>query len=274
MGRSITDISMSIGGRDSRGKLTGMPELLREMELYHISHAAVWHEVALMDPASGNRLMKEEAARTDGRAGVCAILDPALDEECLPGEGSLTERLRAFAPECVRILPEFARTVFHPVYWRAILEAADALRLPLIIDEEYTPEFFARLPEISAAYPGIRFVLLRCGLWRGRYVFGLLRECPNVYFTTDTMLDYGQIEEITEKGGSGRLLFASRYPEMSPSGALGLALYADIPEKERDGILSGNWEAIRYGADRSGREDMPCGEPEGRACADRKEDRP
>jgi predicted TIM-barrel fold metal-dependent hydrolase len=74
----------------------------------------------------------------------------------------------------------------------------------------------------------------------------LVRKCKNVYFTIEKMLDYMQIEEIYELAGCDKLLFGSEFPELPHAGALGLAMYADIPAEEREKILYKNWEDIRY----------------------------
>ncbi len=242
----IIDMNMFLGGRDALGKPVTNDMLLETLEAYQIEHAVCYHTYALLDPQHGNGLMAEAARNSRHKLGVCAVLDPILGAACLPGEGNLTERLRSFAPEAARIFPDNARTVFHPFYWEEILSAANALSLPLIVDCEYTAEFFCQLPDISAQYPCIKFVLIRYGLCRSRHIMPLLQKRSNVYFTIEQMLDYLQIEEINEKYGCGRLLFGSGYPALPPDGALGTAIYASIPVADRQKILAHNWEAIRY----------------------------
>ena len=241
----IIDVNLSVGGRDSYGKTVDLDAVLAQMELYRIDHAVCWHEYAMLDPQSGNTRMRELADRADGKLGVSAVLDPILGEQSLPGSGSLADRLKAFGPESVHIFPTDNRTVFVPFYWEEILQAVNALGLPLIIDDEYLPEFFAALPEAAAQYPEVKFILVRYGLCRSRHILPLLQKCENVFFTIENMLDSGQLEEIREKAGVGNLLFGTSWPKLSPSGALGLALYAQIPEEDREKILFRNWEAIR-----------------------------
>ena len=240
----ITDMNVSIGGRDARGKVADIAELTRIMDHYGIAHAACSHEYALLDPMSGNALMMETAAVSDGKIGATVILDPALGKDNLPGEGSLKDRLAKCHPEAVRICPIPDRSVFSVFYWEEILDAVNSQGLPLIIDYEYPPEFFLELPKAAESYPSVKFVLIRYGLCRSRLIMPLLEKCTNVYFTAEVMLDYLQIEEIAERYGTNRLLFGSGYPRLAPSGALGLILYADISDDEKEKILHGNWEEL------------------------------
>ncbi len=242
----IIDINLTIGGRDNSGRLMDMKSLLRLMDDNGITHGVCYHQFAKLDPKQGNTLMAELAAKTQGRIGVCAVLDPILDAENLSGEGGLTERLRAFAPECIRIFPDDCRVPFHPFYWEEILNAANELSMPLLIDCGYTPDFWCRLPDIALQYPNVKFVLLGQGCCNSRVIMPVLRRCGNVYFTAERMCDHLQIEEITEECGVSNLLFGSGYPARPHAGALGLALYADITPEQRENILSKNWEEIRY----------------------------
>jgi len=241
---SITDINMYLGIRDCHRKEVDMTELIRIMDHFRITHAACTHDYCLVDPKHGNVLMKEEAAKTGGRVGVTVFIDPSLGQDCLPGDGGLYERLRDFAPEAVRIAPS-DRAVFSAFYWDEVLDAVNRLKLPLIIDSDYSSDFMIKLPEVAAEYKDIKFILVHYGLCRSRHIFPLIKKCSNVYFTIESMLDNLQVEEICERGGADKLLFGSGYPKFSPSGALGLGLYADISDEDREKIMYKNWEVIK-----------------------------
>lgn len=241
----ITDINVSVGNRDATGKLIEAEDLLKMMDGNHIGHAVAYHEHALLDPMDGNGKMMELAAASKERLEACAVLDPVLGKDNLPGNGSLANRLKNAGIRCIRIFPEHLKMIFYPLYWKEILTAANDLELAFIIDEDYSGEFFARLPKIARSYPKIKFILLRCGLWRSRYIFPLIAGYKNVFFTAEHMLDYKQIEEICSRGGADQLLFGTGYPKLPVEGALGLTFYADISEEEREKILYKNWERIR-----------------------------
>lgn len=240
----IIDMNLSVGGMDADGVEIDAAYLYRLMDTYRIGEAVCWHQHALLDPADGNRKMVQIAAASQGRLHTCAILDPMLGADNLPGTGNLKERLQQMKPACLRVFPTANRMVWHPFYWEEILDAAQALALPLILDGEYTQDVFCNLPQMSLDYPDIKFIMIRYGACNGRHIMPLLAKCRNVYFTIDRMLDHLQIEEIWEKQGADKLLFGSGYPERPMEGILGLALYADIPANAREQILYKNWEAM------------------------------
>jgi predicted TIM-barrel fold metal-dependent hydrolase len=194
--------------------------------------------------------MAEISKASGGRIGICAVVDPSLGADSLPGEGTFKQRLSVLGAEAIRIFPTHLRVAFHPLYWDEIFEAANELSMPVIIDENYCPEqvseVFYQLPDMASKYPNIKFIVIRYGINGGRNIMPLLCKCKNVYFTIEKMLDYMQIEEIYENAGCDKLLFGSEYPELKPAGTLGLVMYADIPESEREKILYKNWEDIRY----------------------------
>lgn len=241
----IIDVNLTLGGRDSMGNEIDLARLLSLMDDYRIDRGVCYHQHALLDPKDGNRKMRQLAQSSGGRLSVCAVLDPILGPENLPGTGSLRDRLAAFQPACLRIFPAFVRLPFHAFYWDEILDAANGLSLPLIVDCEYTDQFFCDLPDISARYPNIKFILIRQGCCQGRRILPLLQKRDNVYFTVERMLDNLQLEEIEERCGCDRLLFGSGYPERPHAGALGLTLYANITEENREKILCKNWEEMQ-----------------------------
>ena len=248
----IIDMSVSLGKRDSKGRVVTPELLLDMMKTYRIDHAVAYHDYACLEHKVGNALMKEIADKSGGKIGLCVTIDPILGADNLPGEGSLTERLSAIGAECMRIFPKQDRVTFHPFYLGEIFEAANELSMPIIIDDVFSPSspamFFAMIPEISKQYPRAKFVVIRYGTCASRHIFPIVKNCKNVYFTIEKLLDYMQLEEIFEIAGScDNLLFGSCFPEVPPAGALGTAFYADIPESEREKILYKNWEGIRYG---------------------------
>ena len=244
-GFKITDVNMCMGSRDANSKLVDVTELKRIMDHYGIQHAACTDEYWIVNPLQANINMKKYADESDGKIGFTAYLDSSIGADNLPGEGTLVERLKALSPESTRIYPVSGRSTFTAFYWEEILAAVNELKLPLIVDGSYSDTLFVQLPEIARTYPDIKFVLVRNGCCHMRQIIPLLKKLDNVYFTVETMLDNLQIEEIYEKCGVEKLLYGSSYPLLAPSGALGLVLYADIPDAAKQKILNDNWEGIR-----------------------------
>ncbi len=242
----IIDMNLTIGGRDNSGRLMDIGYLLQLMQDNRIDHGVCYHQHAKLDPMSGNALMASLCAETQGKVSVCAVLDPILGKDNLPGEGTLTQRIRAFKPACLRVFSDECRVPFHPFYWEEILDAANELGMPLIVESAYPMDFWCRLPDIARQYPNVKFVILGYGVCSSRIVMPVLKKCPNVYFTIERMTDHLQIEEIAQLYGTGQLLFTGGYPGRPHAGALGLAVYADITAEQRENILCKNWEGICY----------------------------
>ena len=240
----IIDINMSLGSRDYAGREVTLSHLLAVMEDYHIDHGVCYHYHALLDPKDGNSKMAALAKESGGKLSVCAVLDPILGADNLPGEGTLQERLAQFKPACLRVFPDTAKVPFHPIYWEEILDAANALALPVIVDCAYDNNFYTNLPQTVLEYPDVKFILIREGCCRSRRIVPLLQKRENICFTTERMLDNLQIEELEERCGCDKLLFGSGYPEVCHSGPLGLNLYANITEENREKILCKNWEGM------------------------------
>ena len=240
----ITDVNLTLGGKDHSGREIDLAYLLSRMEEYRIHSGVCYHQHALLDPKDGNCKMAQLAAHSNGKLHICAVLDPILGADNLPGEGTLQERLAVFKPACLRIFPAFVRLPFHAFYWQEILEAADCLGLPLLVDCEYTDDFFCNLPDISAQYPNVKFILIRQGCCQGRRILPLLQKRKNVYFTIERMVDHLQLEELEEKCGCENLLFGTGFPERPHAGTLGLVLYANISQENRERILYKNWEEM------------------------------
>lgn len=247
----IIDMNVTIGAKDSKGNFVTPNSLLEMMKNYNIDRVVAYHALAKFEHGSGNALMSKIAKESGEKIGMCAVLDPVLEEKSLEGTGTLSQRLRACGAEAVRIFPSELRVAFHPFYLGNIFDSANELGLPLIIDEDFAhsstvPEIFYHLPDIAKLYPKIKFIITRYGICNSRHIIPLATKLENVYFTVDKMLDHMQIEEICEKGAENKLLFSCCYPETTPAGALGLTLYANITDAQKKKILSENWEEIRY----------------------------
>jgi len=243
----ILDINTGIGRPLRARRFIDAEGLLRYMDDYGIAEAVTYHAEALREPYKGNALMLEQAEKTP-RLHPCLVVDASLEDLGIPGEGSVLQRLKAARPAALRIFPVSQKQRFQSFYGAAIFEAADALRLPLIVTPPYKPEFWQELPRVAADYPNMPIVILQFGFNQSRTVFPVLKGCRNVYFDISHMLDCGQVEEICQRFGSSNLLFGSNLPQQEPSGPLGLLLYNKrITEAQKQDIAAGNWKRLEGG---------------------------
>ena len=95
----IIDMNVCIGKADVHGKNIDLQALLQMMEQNNIEHAVAYHEYALAEHKSGNALMQKISEESNGKVGVCAVIDPGLGADSLPGDyhGDLTAKGYAYA---------------------------------------------------------------------------------------------------------------------------------------------------------------------------------
>jgi predicted TIM-barrel fold metal-dependent hydrolase len=121
------------------------------------------------------------------------------------------------------------------------------LRLPLFLDAAEAPAF-ADLPALCRDYPDMPVVLLRQPFNSSRALTPLLEKLPNFYLDIAITVDTGYLEELAEnRCGSEKLLFGSGMPLFEPSGALGLVMYSALGQRDKENILSANWERLEGG---------------------------
>lgn len=244
----IIDINTAIGASSKAWRFTDEVSLISNMDDYRIGSAVAWHTRSQADPYEGNARMTKIASASGGRILPCLFLDSSLDDLGLPGTGSVQDRLRAANPSAVRVLQGAAsHFCMNRFYAQDLLAPLNGMRMPLIIDGDYSREFLFALPDMAAAYPDIPMILLRFGFNESRAVYPLLKHASNIYFDMSTMIDCGCIEEIVRKFGSDRLLFGSGLPHYVPAGPLGLLLYARISETDRENIAHANFERLEGG---------------------------
>lgn len=240
----IVDVNLSIGKRDESGTLIDAEYIKNFMRNFCITHAVAYHEHSKTDPKDGITKMMKISEESEGKIGICAVLDPILGADNLPGDGNLIKRLSMVQAEAVRIFPSECRVPFQLFYWKEILDAAKECHLPIIIDGSYPSEFFWHLPEILSEYSENNFILIRQGVCQSRIIMPLLRKFKNVYFTVERMADYDSMEELAEEFDCQGLLFGSDHPTHRVEAELGLVLFADISHEQKERILFKNWEEM------------------------------
>ena len=74
-----------------------------------------------------------------------------------------------------------------------------------------------------------------------------MRECPNIMVETSNFAGQGYIDYVVKEFGAQRLLFGSFMPVNDPLVSIGMIIDADIGEKEKLMIASGNIKRIIEG---------------------------
>lgn len=244
----IIDINTAVGAATKSWRFTEVDSLISYLDDYRIGASLTYNALADRDPELGNAQMLEIAKASNGRIKPCFLLEPVLDTLGIPGTGTVIERLKAAKPSACRVTqgqgPHFWMDKF---YAQDMLAPLNELHMPLIIDGAYTSEFWHHLPDMAQAFPNIPMIIVRYGLNEARTIHPLLKYTSNVYFDMAVMIDAGGIEEVVEKFGSTRLLFGSGLPSFVPAGSLGMLMYAQISDQDKENIAHANFERLEGG---------------------------
>lgn len=243
----LIDFNCGIGAPFKSERYTTAEGLLHWMDEYRISRALCYHSEAMREPEMGNGLMIEECRKSSGRLALCFATNPTLVTLGIPGQGAPEQRIKAAKPSALRVFPEEQDYLFSSFYAESILSVAEKLHLPIVVDMKYTQNFLTELPKTCMDFPNVPIILPRFGFRKSQYIFPLLQKLPNLYLDVSMMVDVAQIEEIVERFGSEHLLYGSGLPNYVPDGGLGLLMYAQIPDRDRQNVLHANFERLEGG---------------------------
>ncbi len=103
------------------------------------------------------------------------------------------------------------------------------------------------ISDISRQYPDIPIIIDGGNskeLMFNGYFYQLLEKSENVYLETHNLLGFNQIEDLTEKFGSKKLILGSYFPFYPEYLSYERIKYARISQGDKNNILSGNIKTI------------------------------
>jgi predicted TIM-barrel fold metal-dependent hydrolase len=243
----IIDINVQVGPSMAPVRFNAVPGLMVHMDKYRISAAVVSHTAAPMNPWVYNEEMTRIARESASRIMACHVLDPLLAEKSEPGSGTLAARLRTLRPAAIRMLPRTTNYPLNAFFCGHVLSVLNELRLPLLLGPEETPAF-AEIPALASEYPDLPIVLLRQFFNCARAAAPLIEKLDNVYIDANVLIDAGFLDElVNDRGSRDKLLFGSGLPVHEPAGGLGMILYAQISDHDKENIMHANWERLQEG---------------------------
>ena len=99
--------------------------------------------------------------------------------------------------------------------------------------------------KILADVPDLTLVITEHGSWGHDRLFRpLVERYENIYRDSSRYALDGGIRDFVGKYGAERLLFGTGFPHWNAGGPILMLMHADIAEKEREMIASGNLERI------------------------------
>ncbi|MHB1294711.1 MAG: amidohydrolase family protein [Anaerolineae bacterium] len=223
--------------------VTGVPELLSEMDRAGIDGALVWH-IAQHDgsPQLGNALLTS-AIQGEPRLLGCWTLLPDQTGE-LPSIEELLDKMAEARVAALRIFPNQHRFLADRVTLGPLLDALSARHVPLILSLRRGiawPAVYRLLDD----FKDLTCIVCDHGCWgEDRYFRPLIARYPNVYVDTSLYILDGGLEAFVNAYGPHRMLFGSGFPEQYHGTALLPLRHARISDEAREDIAGGNLERI------------------------------
>lgn len=221
--------------------------LISRQDSRDIACSVAYDRLAQCNHRLGNARMRERAAASGGKLQACYVLGPYLDGIGFPTPPALEAALRAERPACVRLFPEDGNYPFTSFYCDELLQILNRLRLPLLLKSSKKCSLPEVLPELTAQYPSLPFVVLGMNHGQGAVVRTLLRARSNVYFSTGVLDGACQLDALVAELSSEHFLYGSGMPELNPDGGLGLVYMGRFSDRDRENIFFRNWTRLQEG---------------------------
>jgi predicted TIM-barrel fold metal-dependent hydrolase len=152
-----------------------------------------------------------------------------------------------------RLYPKTHKYMIHNCVFKKIYFFLSKYRFPIIINLDEIDVTgnkainWQLISDISQQYPDIP-VIIDGGnskeLMFNGYFYQLLENSENIYLETHNLLGFNQIEDLSEKFGSKKLIFGSYYPFYPGYLSYERIKYARISQDDKDNIASGNIKTI------------------------------
>lgn len=158
----------------------------------------------------------------------------------LPGKGRPHRSMRG-----VRIFPGSHNYALEEWVVGTLCEWLIRYNLPLFI--WHTEIDWPSLHRLAIRYPSLTIIVetqVKKILYHTRMLFPLMRECGNVLVEISNFTGQGYIEYAVKEFGAERLVFGSFMPVNDPLVPIGMIIDADIEEKNKLLIASGNMKRI------------------------------
>lgn len=219
-------------------------ELIAEMNYFGIERALVYHGTARdADPMAGNRLLLKDIADHDRRLASCWIVLPHHTDE-MPRPEELVAEMCSAEVRAARIFPAKRGQHWSLSPWSAgpLCGALETARIPLFVGfDQITWDAIHR---IASSHPALPIVVTGVRYEELRNIYPLLEALPNFHIDTSWIVVHFGLEDLVARFGAERFLFGTGLPAFSAGPALTHLLYAELVDREKALIASGNLERL------------------------------
>ena len=219
-------------------------ELLKEMDYCGIDRALVHHSgMRFGSPVIWNAQLLSGIKGHPRLEPTWAILPHQTGEQLPPKK--FIAAMRENGIRSLWAFPEEHRYRLDRRTFGSLLHELVVGKIPLFVKQN-----IAAIGDLLADFPQLTVVAVNQGPHSiERYLRPLVEAFPRLYLDTSYYIVEGLIEEFCALYGHQRLLFGTAFPDNCSGAALLRLVQADIDDKAKSAIASGNLERILKEAD-------------------------
>lgn len=221
---------------------TTADELLREMDLFGVAEAVVWHAWCnRWDPDFGHEdLMKQVAGRD--RLHPARVVLHHYTTQAPPPPRLVSEMLDQGTKVAKLFFGTWGSSAgYMPWAYEELLSALEGARIPVVIEwENQTPQW-NDLAHICGTYPRLPVILTHPKLtqWE-RDWYPLMAKFANFHIETAGYQGWRGLEGLCRLFGPERMLFSTRAPVYQVGQSMSMVARTLRPAEERQMIAAGN----------------------------------
>ena len=186
----------------------------------------------------GNEMVAEICATDERFLPMFSVSVFPEDSETTPTAAEQLSTVIAKGGRSLWMLP-IPGTDVVPWMFEELLQPCADRNIPVFVPAELFPP--AQLSNLLDAFPGLRLVITGADYGSPPWLYPLLRRYEAVYACIGHFLiPPGMPKVFTDQFSADRLLFGSGLPFFTPGGLISCIMYADIPDADKEKILSGN----------------------------------
>lgn len=215
-------------------------ELMARLNAAGIRRALAFHSLAKeVHPMEGNPAMAEEGRPPD--IVQCWVAMPHHTGD-VPRPEEFVDAMKLAGARAVRLFPSLHNYSLSDWCAGEMLAEFERRKVPVFIEAGQAS--WEAIAGALKSHPRLRLTVLQTSYRCDRYLYPLLESFKHLSIETGSYVVTGGIEAICSRFGASRLVFGTGMPFYEPGAAVSLVTYAQISDKDKQAIASGNLERL------------------------------
>jgi predicted TIM-barrel fold metal-dependent hydrolase len=160
----------------------------------------------------------------------------------MPAPGEFVSQMKAAGAKAVRLFPNLHSYSLSDWCAGEMLDAFEASRVPVFIETGQAN--YEVIASVLKSHPKLRLTVVQTSYRGDRYLYPLFEKCEQLSIESSSYVVTGGIEGVCERFGASRVVFGTGMPFFEPGNAVALITYAQIPDKDKQAVASGNLERL------------------------------